>query len=71
MAMIRSFAEVVRALAEDPEYRLTLTAQLQARTVDAETMERLIAYARSRQTTMGHAMARKVLTDAGVSWEAV
>ena len=67
----RSFAEIARALVEDPEYRKALTARLQARTVDAETMDRLIAYARSRQTTMGQAMARKVLTDAGVSWESL
>jgi CHASE3 domain sensor protein len=67
----RSFAEIARALVEDPEYRKALTARLQARTVDTETMDRLIAYARSRQTTMGQAMARKVLTDAGVSWESL
>jgi len=67
----RTFDEMVRALADDPEYRKTLTAELQARMVDAETMDRLIAYARSRQTTMGQAMARKVLTDAGVSWESL
>lgn len=67
----KPFAEIVRALAEDPDYRATLTARLQARTVDPETIERLIAYARSRQTTMGQAMARKVLTDAGVSWESL
>ena len=66
-----SFADMTRALAADPEYRKTLTAQLQARTVDPATMERLIAYARSRETTMGQAMARKVLTDAGVSWESL
>lgn len=66
-----SFADMTRALAADPEYRKTLTARLQARTVDPATMERLIAYARSRETTMGQAMARKVLTDAGVSWESL
>ena len=66
-----SFTDMTRALAADPEYRKTLTAQLQARTVDPATMERLIAYARSRETTMGQAMARKVLTDAGVSWESL
>jgi CHASE3 domain sensor protein len=66
-----SFAEIARALADDPGYRQALTKRLQARTVDADTMDRLIAYARSRQTTMGQAMARKVLTDAGVSWEAL
>jgi CHASE3 domain sensor protein len=67
----RPFSEIARTLAEDPEYRKALTARLQARTVDAETMDRLIAYARSRQTTMGQAMVRKVLTDAGVSWESL
>ena len=67
----RPFAEITRALAEDPEYRKTLTTRLQARTVDPDTLERLIAYARSRQTTVGQAMARKVLTDAGVSWESL
>jgi hypothetical protein len=65
-----SFAEMVRALAEDPSYRDALTRRLQARSVDPVMVDRLVAYARSRQTTMGQAMARKVLTDAGVSWEA-
>jgi hypothetical protein len=66
-----AFPEVVRALATDPGYRLALTERLAARTVDDETLQALIAYARSRQTTMGQAMARKVLTDAGISWEAL
>ena len=66
-----SFSEITRALAADPEYRKTLTARLQARSVDPETLERLIAYARNRQSTLGQAMARKVLTDAGVSWESL
>ena len=65
-----SFAEIVRGLAGDPAYRLDLTQRLAGRTIDERTLQQLIAYARSRQTTMGHAMARKVLTDAGVSWEA-
>ena len=34
----RPFSEIARTLAEDPEYRKALTARLQARTVDAETM---------------------------------
>ena len=67
----RPFAEMVRALAEDPEYRRLLTERLQVRAVEPRTLERLIAYARSRQTTLGQAMARKVLTDAGVSWESL
>ena len=57
--------------ATDPAYRLALTERLAARSIDDETLKALIAYARSRQTTMGQAMARKVLTDAGVSWEAL
>jgi hypothetical protein len=65
-----SFAEVVRALAEDQAYGDALTRRLQARSVDPVLLDRLVTYARSRQTTMGQAMARKVLTDAGVSWEA-
>jgi hypothetical protein len=66
-----SFGEMIRALAGDPAYRLALTKQLAARTVEEGTLNALIAYARSRQTSMGQAMARKVLTDAGVSWEAL
>lgn len=65
-----SFAEIARTLAEDPAYRLALTKQLAARTIDEGTLHQLIAYARGRQATMAQAMARNVLTDAGVSWEA-
>jgi hypothetical protein len=65
------FAEMVRRLAEDPVYRQALTQQLAARAIDADLLRQLIAYARSRQTTMGQAMTRQVLTDAGVSWEAL
>ena len=65
------FTGIAKALAEDPAYREALTARLQARAVDEETMRQLIAYARSRQATKGQAMARKVLTDAGVSWESL
>jgi hypothetical protein len=65
------FSEIVRSLSEDPTYRGTLTRQLAARTIDEDLLRQLIAYARSRQTTMGQAMARQVLTDAGVSWEAL
>ena len=66
-----TFADIARALVDDPEYRLAFTRQLADRTVDEETLRQLIAYARSRQTTMGQAMARRVLTEAGVSWEAL
>ena len=65
------FGEIVRALATDPAYRLALTERLAALSIDDETLKALIAYARSRQTTIGQAMARKVLTDAGISWEAL
>jgi hypothetical protein len=65
-----SFDAVVKRLAQDPAYRLALTERLAARTVPTEILDRLIVYARGRQSTMGQAMARKVLTDAGVSWEA-
>jgi pyrroline-5-carboxylate reductase len=66
-----SFDAVVKRLAQDPAYRLALTERLVARTVRTEILDRLIVYARGRQSTMGQAMARKVLTDAGVSWEAL
>lgn len=71
MSEAASFAELTRALANDPEYRQALTKQLAARSVDEETVRQLITYARNRQTTLGQAMARRVLTDAGVSWEAL
>ncbi len=66
-----TFADITRALVDDPEYREALTQQLAARTVDQDLLRQLIAYARSRQSTMGQALARRMLTDAGVSWEAV
>lgn len=71
MSEAASFAELTRALANDPEYRQALTKQLAARSVDEKTLRQLITYARNRQTTLGQAMARRVLTDAGVSWEAL
>ncbi|HEX3645322.1 MAG TPA: hypothetical protein VHT95_06925 [Vicinamibacterales bacterium] len=61
---------MVRALTEDAGYRDALTRRLQARSVDPAVVDQLVVYARSRQTTLGQAMARKVLTEAGVSWEA-
>ena len=66
-----TFAEIARALVEDPEYRHALTQELSTRTIDEDTLRQLIAYARSRQTTRGQALARRVLTEAGVSWEAL
>jgi hypothetical protein len=66
-----SIVEIARALVEDPEYRRRLTEQIETRTADQALVQRLIAYARERQATKGQAMARKVLTEAGVSWEAL
>jgi len=66
-----AFAEMVRSLIENPGYVQALTKQIEARTADVQLVQRLIAYARSREVTAGHAMARKVLTGAGVSWEAL
>ncbi len=66
-----NLTDIVNALLSDPAFRATFTAQLEARTVDTATMQRLIAYARDRQVTSGKAMARKVLTEAGISWEAL
>jgi hypothetical protein len=64
-------AEMIRALVADPAYRTALTAQLQTRTIDPALIDGLIAYARGRQASMGQAITRKVLTDGGVSWEAL
>jgi hypothetical protein len=66
-----SIREVARRLVEDAEYRRVLTEQIEARTADQDLVRRLVAYARERQVTTGHAVARQVLTVAGVSWEAV
>jgi hypothetical protein len=71
MSGAASFAELTRALAHDTEYRAALTKQLADRSVDEDTLAQLIAFARGRQATLGQAMARRVLTDAGVSWEAL
>jgi hypothetical protein len=62
---------MIARLTRDPAYRLELTGQLSARTLDPETIDRLILYARGRDSTLAKAMVRKVLTDAGVSWEAL
>jgi hypothetical protein len=66
-----SFPDLVRSIVEKPDYRKTLTAQIEARTADQRLLDTLIAFARSREATLGHAMVRKLLTEAGVSWEAV
>jgi hypothetical protein len=66
-----SFEAIVKRLAQDPAYRAVLTGRLAARTIDREILDRLIVYARGRQSSMSQAMARKALTDAGVSWEAL
>ncbi len=67
----KAVGEILGFLIDDPEYRTAFAARLEARTVDPAIVERLIAYARDRQATKGQAIARKVLTDAGVSWEAL
>jgi hypothetical protein len=64
-------SEMVRSLVGNPEYVHALKQQIEARTVDPKVVQGLVAYARSRHVTAGHAMVRKVLTEAGVSWEAV
>jgi hypothetical protein len=56
---------------DDPGYVKALTERIAARTEDPEVIERLVAYARGRQATRGQAIARRILTDAGVSWESV
>ena len=66
-----SIREVARRLVEDAEYRRVVTDQIEARTADPDLVRRLVAYARERQATTGHAVVRQVLTAAGVSWEAV
>jgi hypothetical protein len=66
-----SMAEIARALVEDPAYVASLTERIASRTEDSAVIERLVAYARSRQVTRGQAIARRVLTDAGVSWESL
>jgi hypothetical protein len=66
-----SMAEIARALVEDPAYVASLTERIKARTEDRDVIDRLVAYARSRQVTRGQAIARRVLTDAGVSWESL
>lgn len=71
MSEPEAFSETVRSLIGNPGYAKALTQQIEARTADPQLVQRLIAYARSREVTSGHAMARKVLTEAGVSWEAV
>jgi hypothetical protein len=66
-----SIREVVRRLADDAEYRRLFTQQVEARTADQDLVRRLLAYARERQATSGHAVVRQILTAAGVSWEAL
>ena len=66
-----TLAQILTSLIRDPGFRASFTAQLEDRSVDTATIERLIALARSRQVSSEHAMARRVLTDAGISWEAL
>jgi len=64
-------AAVVITGLDDPGYVKALTERIAARTEDPEVIEKLVAYARSRQATKGQAIARRILTDAGVSWESL
>ena len=66
-----SFSEMIRSLIEDVSSAKALTRQIEARTADPQLVERLIAYARQREVSPGHALVRKMLTAAGVSWEAL
>ena len=68
--MAEGAAAVIAGL-DDPGYVKALTERIAARTEDPEVIERLVAYARSRQATKGQAIARRILTDAGVSWESL
>jgi hypothetical protein len=71
MALSPSLADVVRSLVESPDYRKALTEAIEARTADRQLVERLVAFAGSREVSAGHAVVRRVLTEAGVSWEAL
>jgi hypothetical protein len=71
VAATPTLAEVVRLLAEDPDYARGLTERIAARTEPGDLIERLVAYARSRQVSSGQARVRRILTDAGVSWESL
>jgi hypothetical protein len=62
--------EIVRLAMSSPEARRELTERISSRREDLQTIERLVTFARQRQTTSAHALVRRVLTDAGVSWEA-
>jgi hypothetical protein len=62
-------AAIIHSLITDPEYRTALTARIERRVEDPEIIRALAAYARERQATSGHAIVRKLLTDAAVSWE--
>jgi hypothetical protein len=66
-----NLADTLKTLVRDPEFRAAFTAQLESRAVDAGFIERLVRFARERQATSEHAMARRVLTDAGISWESL
>ncbi|HEY2153091.1 MAG TPA: hypothetical protein VGH34_19935 [Vicinamibacterales bacterium] len=69
--MADAFADLVRRLLSDPDFVIALTARIASRSEPADVIDRLVAYARSRQVSSGQAKVRRVLTDAGVSWEAL
>jgi hypothetical protein len=61
--------DLAEELAKDSTYRAAFTARLEAGTINPMLLERLINYARDQQATAGQAIARQVLTAAGISWE--
>jgi hypothetical protein len=69
--MADALADLVRQLLSEPDFARVLTDRIASRTEPAESIARLVAYARSRQVSSGQAKVRRVLTDAGVSWEAI
>ncbi len=69
--MADPLTDVVRRLLSEPEFAGVLAARIASRTEPVESIDRLVAYARGRQVSDGQAKVRRILTDAGVSWEAL
>jgi hypothetical protein len=69
--MADALADLVRRLLSEPDHVNELTKRIAARTESPESIAMLVAYARSRQVSAGQAKVRRILTDAGVSWEAL
>jgi hypothetical protein len=69
--MVDTLASLVDRLRSEPDFARVLTDRIASRTEPAASIDRLVAYARSRQVSDGQARVRRILTDAGVSWEAL